>query len=406
MLTDAAIRALKPKAKLYRVADAFGLCIEVAPIGTRESKLWRFRYRYGGRAKMLALGAYPIVTLEKARQKRDDARRLLADGINPMDKRRGDAESRKRKERGMFPTVAREWLAFKKRSVGTETYRKAELVVESDLIPALRRHSIADLATKDCTRALRDIAERAPHLAAKARQYLAGIVDYAIKEGLRDDGKLLSLRGVIPTFDKGHIAAVTKPGELAGLLRAIDGYGSPLTRAALQLASLTAMRPAIIASARWAHIDLDAAEWHVPGSLMKMGNDHVVPLPKQAIALLRDLQAMTGDGEFVFPSPARQKTPHLHRDALSKALRDLGYQGKHATHGFRGTLRTMARERLGVDIDVLEAQLAHAKKGDVQKAYDRTTFDDQRREVMQGWADYLDTLRRDPAQVVPIKRKA
>lgn len=406
MLTNAAIRALKPKAKLYRVADAFGLCIEVAPIGTSTSKLWRFRYRYGGRAKMLALGAYPIVTLEKARQKRDDARRLLADGINPMDKRRGDAESRKRKERGLFPTVAREWLAFKKRSVGTETYRKAELVVEGDLIPALRRHSIADLATKDCTRALRDIAERAPHLAAKARQYLAGIVDYAIKEGLRDDGKLLSLRGVIPTFDKGHIAAVTKPGELAGLLRAIDGYGSPLTRAALQLASLTAMRPAIIASARWTHIDLDAAEWHVPGSLMKMGNDHVVPLPKQAIALLRDLQAMTGDGEFVFPSPARQKTPHLHRDALSKALRDLGYQGKHATHGFRGTLRTMARERLGVDIDVLEAQLAHAKKGDVQKAYDRTTFDDQRREVMQGWADYLDTLRRDPAQVVPIKRKA
>ncbi len=391
---------------MYRVADAFGLCIEVAPTGTSESKLWRFRYRYGGRAKMLALGAYPIVTLEKARQKRDDARRLLADGINPMDKRRGDAEARKRKERGMFPTVAHEWLTFKKQSVGTETYRKAKLVIEGDLIPALRRHSIADLATKDCTRALRDIAERAPHLAAKARQYLGGIVDYAIKEGLRDDGKLLSLRGVIPTFDKGHIAAVTKPAELAVLLRAIDGYSTHLTRSALQLASLTAMRPAVIASARWEHIDLDAAEWHVPGNLMKMGNDHVVPLPRQAIALLRELQAITGEGEYVFPSPARQKTPHLHRDALSKALRDMGFQGKHATHGFRGTLRTMARERLSVDIDILEAQLAHAKKGDVQKAYDRTTFDDQRREVMQSWADYLDTLRRDPAQVVPIKRPA
>lgn len=406
MLTDAVVRAMKPKAKLYRVADAFGLCIEVAPLGVKESKLWRFRYRYAGKPKMLALGAYPIVTLEKARQKRDDARRLLSDGINPMEKRRGDAESKKRKERGMFPAVAREWLAFKKRSVGAETYRKAELVTEGDLIPALRRHAIADLATKDCTRALRDIAERAPHLAAKGRQYLSGIVDYAIKEGLRDDGKLLSLRGVIPTFDKGHIAAITKPAELAALLRAIDGYSAPLTRSALQLASLTAMRPAIIASARWAHIDLDAAEWHVPGDLMKMGNDHVVPLPRQAIALLRELHKTTSQDEFVFPSPARQKTPHLHRDALSKALRDMGFQGKHATHGFRGTLRTMARERLGVDIDVLEAQLAHAKKGDVQKAYDRTTFDDQRREVMQGWADYLDNLRREPAQVVPIKRQA
>lgn len=172
---------MEPKAKLYRVADAFGLCIEVAPRGVKESKLWRFRYRYAGKPKMLALGAYPIVTLEKARQKRDDARRLLSDGINPMEKRRGDAESKKRKERGMFPVVATEWLAFKRRSVGDETYRKAKLVVEGDLIPVLRRHAIADLATKDSTRPLRDIAERAPNFAAKARQYLGGIVDYATK---------------------------------------------------------------------------------------------------------------------------------------------------------------------------------------------------------------------------------
>jgi integrase len=401
MLTEVKLKALKSKATLYRVADSAGLCIEVAPTG---SKLWRYRYRYDTKAKMLSFGPWPLITLATARAKRDGARRLLLDGINPMDRKRGDADERQRAQRGMFPVVAAEWLAHKKKSVAADTYRKAKLVVEGDLIPALKRHSIATLATKDCTKVLRDIAERAPNLATKGRQYLYGIVDYAIKEGLREDGRLLSLRGVIPTFDKGHIPAITKPSELGPLLRAIDAHPAPLTRAALQLASLTAMRPAIVASAQWAHIDLETAEWHVPGALMKMGNDHIVPLPRQTVDLLRGLVALTGTSAYVFPSPARQKTPHLHRDALSKALRTMGFQGKHATHGFRGTLRTVARERQNVDIDVLEAQLAHTKKGDVQKAYDRATFDDQRRKVMQAWADYLDVLKSGDKKVVAIKR--
>lgn len=404
MLTEAKLKALKPRNALYRVADAHGLCIEVAPTG---SKLWRHRYRYAGKAKMLSFGPWPLVGLAAARQKRDEARRLLLDGINPMDRKRGDAEERERRLRGMFPTVAQEWLAHKKKSVGTETYRKAKLVTEGDLIPALKRHSIATLATKDCTKILRAIAERAPNLATKGRQYLIGIVNYAIKEGLREDGKLLSLRGVIPTFDKGHIAAITKPTELAPLLRAIETHPAPYTRSALKLAALTAMRPIIVVSTRWEHIDMEAKEWHVPGSLMKMGNDHIVPLPDQAITVLQEMRPLAGHSEYVFPSPARQKTPHLHRDALSKALRTMGFQGKHATHGFRGTLRTMARERLSVDIDVLEAQLAHAKRGDVQKAYDRSTFDDRRRQVMQVWADYLDNLRRDDSKkVVPLRKKS
>jgi len=200
------------------------------------------------------------------------------------------------------------------------------------------------------------------------------------------------LRGAVTLRDKGHIPAITRPAELGTLLRAIDGYTSRTTRAALLLASLTAMRPAVVASAQWAHIDLDEGEWHVPGLLMKTGHDHIVPLPRQAIALLKELRS-DPPGDYVFPSPSRQKTPHLHRDAMSKALREMGFRGKHATHGFRGTLRTMARERLGVDIDVLEAQLAHAKRGDIQKAYDRTTFGDERRRVMQEWADFLDSLR-------------
>lgn len=399
MLTDLKLKALKPREALYRVADAHGLCIEVTPTG---SKLWRYRYRYAGRAKMLAIGPWPLISLASARLKRDDARRLLLDGTDPMAKRRRDNELLRQAQRGMFEPVAREWLEHKRKSVGEETFRKAKLVTEGDLIPALRRYNIAELATKDVAPVLLHIAERAPNLAAKARQYLGGIVDYAIKQGLRDDGRLLSLRGVIPRFEKGHISAVTKPSDLGPLLRAIEDFSSPLTRAALKLAALTAMRPGIVASARWEHIDLERAEWHVPGHLMKMRHAHIVPLQRQAIELLREL--VGHDAVYVFPSPAKQKTPHLHRDSLSKALREMGFQGKHATHGFRGTLRTMARERLGIDLDVLEAQLAHAKRGDVAKAYDRTTFDDQRIQVMQAWADYLDTVRRNEDNVVPLKK--
>ncbi len=400
MLTEAKLKALKPRQTLYRVADAHGLCIEVTPKG---SKLWRLRFRYAGKAKMISLGSWPLVSLATARQKRDDARRLLLNGVSPMEQKRGNAEEQERRARGMFEPIAKEWLAHKKKSVGDETYRKSKLVTEGDLIPALKRHSIDALATKDCTKVLREIAERAPNMAIKARQCLSAIVDYAIKEGLREDGKHLSLRGVIPAFRKGHISAITKPTELASLLRAIDKYSAPLTRAALKLTSLTSMRPIIIVSARWEHIDLAAREWHVPGVLMKTGSDHIVSLPRQAIEILQEMRPVAGRSEYVFPSPAKQQTPHLHRDTLSKALRTMGFKGKHATHGFRATLRTVARERLNVDIDVLEAQLAHAKNGDVQKAYDRTTFDDDRRRVMQTWADYLDALRQGKGKSIPLR---
>jgi len=201
------------------------------------------------------------------------------------------------------------------------------------------------------------------------------------------------LRGVVPRYKKGHIPAITKPAEIGPLARAINEYRSPITRAALKLAMYTGLRPGVIASVPWSEINLHAAEWHIPGERMKMRHDHIVPLPRQALAVLNELKLIVDvdDSPYVFPSPARQKTPHLHRDALSKALRDMGFKGKHATHGFRDMLRTVGRERLGMDIDVLEAQLAHAKRGDVQKAYDRTTFDDDRRRVMQEWADYIDS---------------
>lgn len=395
-LTALAIKAAKP-GKLF---DGGGLYLDVRPSGSRY---WRLKYRFGGRENVLAFGVYPEVSLAEARQRRTEARALLRAGTDPSVARAAARDAAKRDTEAAFPKVAAAWLAHKKREWADETYRKAKYVTDDYLIPSLRGRSIATLTTKQAADVLAKIAEAAPTLASKARQYLGGIVTYAIRHGLRDDGRVLSLRGAVPKHDKGHIPAATDPKEVMALAKAIDAYPTPVTRAALKLAMLTAMRPGIVASARWAEIDLDAAEWTVPGARMKTRHAHIVSLPDQAVALLREMLAYTEGREYVFPPLARQSSPHLHRDALSAALRRMGFQGKHATHGFRGMLRTVARERLGIDPDILEAQLAHAKKGDVQKAYDRTTFGEARRKAMQAWADYIDTLKADGKKVVPIK---
>lgn len=399
--SEVAFRAAKARARPYLLADGNGLALRVWPNG---SKTWLFRYRRPGTAKenFLSLGPYPDISLLDARKAAATARNLVREGTDPVEHRRAEVASRKRLAEGAFHLVAQRWLVFKRKEWADETYRKAEFVVREYLSPPLRNKPIATLTTPDLKPVLEAIASHAPNLAAKARQYVSGIVTFAVQHGLRDDGLPLSLRGVIPKQKKGHIPAITKSADIAPLVRAINSYQSPVTRAALKLTMLTALRPGVVASAPWEEIDLKAAEWHIPADRMKTRHDHIVPLPKQAVTVLQELQALTGKNHYVFPSPARQKTPHLHRDALSKALRDMGFQGKHATHGFRGMLRTVGRERLGIDIDVLEAQLAHAKRGDVQKAYDRTTFDDERRRVMQEWADYIDrqcqTARQERAE--------
>lgn len=395
-LTAVAIKAAKPGKHF----DGGGLYLEVTPAGGRY---WRLKYRFGGREKRVSFGVYPEVSLAEARRRRTDARALLRDGLDPSAERAAAKDATRRNADAEFPKVAAAWLSFKKRSWADETYRKAKYVTDTYLVPRLRRASITTLTTKQAADVLATIP---PSLAAKARQYLGGIVTYAIRHGLREDGRLLSLRGAVPKHDKGHIPAATTPKEVAAVAKAIDAYPVPVTRAALTLAMLTAMRPGLVASARWSEIDLDAGEWTVPAERMKTRHAHIVSLPTQAVALLREMQAYTYGKEHVFPPLARQKTPHLHRDALSAALRRMGFQGRHATHGFRGMLRTVARERLGVDPDILEAQLAHAKKGDVQKAYDRTTFGEDRRKAMQAWADYIDQLKAGDKKVVPIKHRA
>lgn len=381
--------------------DGGGLYLDVKDGGRQY---WRLKYRFAGREGLLAFGTFPEVSLAEARQRRDDARTLLRDGKDPGEARKAAKLASVQNKDAAFPAAANAWLEFKRKGWAPASYNKAKFVTDTYLIPALGRYSITTLNTKQAADVLEKMAVRTPTLAAKARQFLGGIVTHSIRQGLREDGRLLSLQGALPKHEKGNIPAATDPREIVALLKAIDAYPTPVTRAALKLAMLTAMRPGIVAAARWADIDLKNAEWSVPASMMKMRHAHIVPLPRQALTVLREMEGYTGGKDYVFPPLARQKSEHMHRDAMSNALRLMGFQGRHATHGFRGMLRTVARERLGVNADVLEAQLAHAKKGDVQKAYDRTTFNDERRRVMQAWADYLDNLK-NGGKIILIKNR-
>lgn len=394
-LTAVALKAPKPGKHF----DGGGLYLHVMPAG---GKYWRLKYRYAGKEKLLALGVFPEVSLAEARDRAREARTHLRDGVDPAVAKADKAAAAKRDAEGAFPLVAAAWLAKMKPGWADETYRKAEYVVEQYLAPALRRQSITALTTKDAADALGKIP---PALAVKARGYLGRIVNYAIHEGLREEGRLLALRGVLQRVDKGHIPAAVDLADVRRVAQAVEAYPIPVTRAALMLAMLTAQRPGNVAGMEWAEVDLDAAEWSIPGAKMKTRHAHIVPLPKQAVELLRGMLAYTEGKRYVFPPLARQTTDHLHRDALSAALRRMGLQGMHATHGFRGMFRTVARERLGIAADVLEAQLAHAKKDEIQKAYDRTTFLAERTVAMQQWADYLDTIRQDAGTVVPLRRR-
>lgn len=401
-LTDVAIR--QSKADAFPLYDGGGLYMLRSQAGSRQ---WRLKYyRPDGRENRIALGEYPSVSLTQARKLRNDARDMLRDGRDPSAERSAVKEAARRELMATFAAVAKDWLAFKATSWADETERKARFVVNSYLIPALGKKNIATLASKDVSKPLQAIAAKTPDIAHKARQYVGGIVRYAQREGLRDETRALPLDEVLSKYTKGHIAAATTPGEIAKVLRAIDAYASPVTRSALLICALTALRPGVVVAMHWNEIH--ANEWHIPGDKMKTGNAHIVSLPTQALATLESLRAHTAGKGYVFPAQARQHSEHLSRDSLSKAMRDMGFQGQHAPHGFRSALRTIGRERLNIDVDVLEAQLAHAKKGTVQKAYDRTTFGDARRAAMQAWADYLDILRgdTDTTKVVPIKRTA
>lgn len=402
MLTVAKVKALAPKAALYRVSDEKGLCIEVHPNGGRY---WRLRYRHAGKQKMLSLGVYPETSLAEARSKRDEARKLVSQGIDPSAKRQQDKLTAQMAAVSAFEPVAREWLAGRG-ELAPATLEKLRWMLESHVYPWIGKRPIAELTAPEMLAMLRRIESRGKiETAQRVKQVCGQVFRYAVATGRAERDPTADLKGALKTKKTQHHASITDPAKVGELMRAIDGFsGSHVVACALKLAPLVFVRPGELRQAEWSEIDLDAAIWRIPAAKMKMRETHMVPLSTQAVAILRDLQPLTGSGRYVFPGIRDAKRP-MSENTVTAALRRLGYAGDEMTgHGFRSMASTLLHEQ-GWKTDIVERQLAHAERNKVKAAYNYAEHMPERTQMMQAWADYLDSLR-EGGKVVPIKSKA
>jgi integrase len=386
-LSEAKIRASRPKERAYKVFDERGLFLLVTPTGGR---LWRFRYRLGGVEKLLTLGAYPDVPLKRAREKREDARKLVADGIDPSAKRQAERATQVE----TFEAIAKEWLELQRKSLAAETMEILGTRLKSFLYPYIGSRPIASITAQELLAALRRIEARGKHETAHRVRSLAGrVFRYAVATGRAQHDVAADLKDALAPVKSRNFASVTEPARVGELLRAIDGYsGQPITALALKLAPLVFVRPGELRGAEWSEFDLEGAEWRIPAARMKMGEQHVVPLSRQAVAILRELQILTGSGRYVFPSLLSAERP-MSDNTINAALRRLGYASDEQTgHGFRSMASTLLNEQ-GFPPDVIELQLAHVERNKVRAAYNRAQRLKERRKMMQEWADYLDELR-------------
>ncbi|MGS1119104.1 tyrosine-type recombinase/integrase [Rhodanobacter sp. UC4436_H3] len=404
MLTEIKLRSLRPRGALYRVADGNGLAVEVPASGALR---WRYRYRFGGKAKMLSLGTYPSVTLAQARLRRDAARAQVAQGIDPSAERQASKEARVEAAAPVqtFRLVSEQWMA--RQDVAEITAAKSRWILESFLYPDLGSRPIGEITARDLLDTLRKVEATGKLETTKRAKVKAGqVFRYAILEGITDNDPTSSLRGALRSPKVKHHAALVDPAKVGELLRAIDGFtGQYVTLCALKLAPLLFVRPGELRQAEWAEFDLDEAMWRIPGERMKMKAAHLVPLSTQAVTILRELQTFTGGGRYVFPGLRTASRP-MSENTINAALRRLGYSGEEMTgHGFRGMAATRLNE-MGWKPDAIERQLAHAESNKVREAYTHAAqYLDERTRMMQAWADYLDGLKAG-GKVVAIKRKA
>lgn len=386
-LSDTAIRNARARDKPYKLADGRGLVLLIQPTG---AKWWRYRYRYEGREKMISLGAYPTVTLQLARDRLRAAQRSLAEGCDPSVARR----LKKADREFTFASVAREWLDHQQATLAPATYRKAKWVLEDLLLPRLGTRPVSQIGAAEVLTVLRGLDERGlAETARRARQRCGQVLRYAIATGRADRDVTADLRGALRPVRPQHHAAITEPARIAELIRAIHGFqGQPATVAALKLAPLLFVRPGELRGARWTEFDFARSEWRIPAERMKMREVHLVPLSRQAIEILEELRAHTGDRDLLFPCLTSASRP-MSENTVNAALRRLGYGREEMTgHGFR-TLASTALNELGWSPDLIELQLAHRERNKVRDAYNRASRLGERRRMMQAWADYLDSLR-------------
>jgi integrase len=387
-LTNTKIRNARSAERSFRLYDERGLYLEVSPKG---GKWWRLKYRYNGKENRLSLGVYPDISLKVARDRRDDARKLLADGIDPSKHRKAQKVSRG--EGNSFEVVAREWFAKHSQNWTPDHGNRIMRRIERDIFPRIGSKSITDITPPELLSVIRCIENRgALETAHRALGNCGQVFRYAVATGRITKDPSDDLRGALPPSKGKHFASVTEPKQVAEILQAIDSYEGSLTvRCALRLAPLVFVRPGELRKAEWADIDLDKAEWRY--MVTKTDTQHIVPLSRQAVEILKELQPLTGTGRYVFPG-ARSKERPMSDNAILAAFRRMGIGKEEMSgHGFRAMARTILDEVLGVRPDFIEHQLAHAVRDPNGRAYNRTAHLPERRKMMQQWADYLDRLK-------------
>lgn len=391
-LSDTAIRKLKSTEKSYKVADEKGLHLLVTPSG---GKLWRMKYRFEGKEKLISFGGYPDVPLIRAREKRDEARRLLADGIDPSAHRKAHKGMRAEMASNTFEVIAREWYSKQLPVWAPAQAVKVGRIMEKNIYPWLGSRPITEIKPPELLTVIRRMEDRRViDTAKRALQCTGQIFRYAVATGRAERDITPDLRGALSKAKTRHYSAITDPVKVGGLMRSIESYyGTLSVKCALKLGALTFVRPGELRMAEWSEIDLDRAEWNIPPARMKMGEAHLVPLSRQALEVLHEIHPLTGSGRFVFPGERSTSRP-MSENSVNAALRYMGYPQEEMTgHGFRAMARTMLDEILGVRPDFIEHQLAHAVKDPNGRAYNRTAHLEDRRKMMQQWADYLDLLK-------------
>ncbi len=389
-LTDTAIRNAKPRTKQFKLSDEKGMYVLVKKAG----KYFRLDYRFAGKRKTLALGVYPDVKLAEAREKRDDVKKLIRDGVDPAQMRKANKIIQIEQSGNSFEAITREW--FLKHSPNWAESHATKIIrrFELHIFPWLGGRPIVEVTPPELLAVLRRIENKGiQETAHRALQNCGQVFRYAVATGRAERDNSADLRGALAPVKHGSMATITEPKKIGELLRAIDGYeGTPVVQSALKLAPLVFLRPGELRRAEWTEIDLDSAEWRIPAKKMKMKFPHIIPLSEQSLTVLSETRPITGRCQYVFPSIRSDSRP-MSDNAILAALRRMGYPKEDMSgHGFRAMASTILHEQ-GWLSDIIERQLAHAERNKMKAAYNYAQHLPERREMMQAWADYLDQLK-------------
>lgn len=410
-LSDIQVKNANPAHKEVKLFDGGGLFLFIPQLKVDtngkplpSSKLWRFKYRFAGKEKLLSFGAYPAISLAEARQRREDAKKLLARDVDPSEEKKQKEIAKTLERLNTFEAVTRQWFEDHKANWSENHAVRLMRRLEADIFPLIGDKPIVEVRRKDLTTILQAVSIRTLETAHRLKIAINQMLRYALQLELITQNPLGDTKGLLRKIEHTHMAAPTDPKEVAPILRAIDGFtGSYIVKCAMQLAPMLFVRPGELRHAEWLEIDLETAEWNIPAEKMKMKVAHLVPLPEQAVMILQELKQLTGHSRYVFPCH-RSPLKCMSDNTVNAGLRRLGFDKSEITgHGFRAIARTLLDEVLGFRPDIIEHQLAHAVKDPNGRAYNRTSHLQERRKMMIVWADYLDGLKYG-AKVLPFKK--